>query len=187
MFAAYAGNVNSNPVTQKAARRAHNPKLVTDNNVVRPSRINIAPEIARLQGLLEESRSQVRLLEEKVDTLQYQKAGLQLELEEYRESATGKKLKSLESRYTLQHIVKWVCRVYGVTEQEMASRRRGKRLSLARKACYFYAYTYTKHSFPDIGGALGKDHTTVLSGYRRYRDMSRVDKMAVRKAETRDK
>lgn len=176
MQVASATHVNSNTETQEAARRA-------SNAPAQPVRVNIAPAIYRLQRLLDKEQAKVRLLEERVDHLEWEKSGLRLELEEFKETVTGKRLKSLESKYSIQIIVRRVCQVYGVTEEDITSKRRSRRLLLARKACYYFAYTYTKFSLPDIGAALGKDHSTVLSGYRRYRDRSRFDKKMVRQSE----
>lgn len=61
---------------------------------------------------------------------------------------------------------------FGVTLNDMLSRRRsalGLNMSDVRQMYYYIARTHTAASFPTIGNAIQKDHTTVMHGYQQAR------------------
>ncbi len=62
---------------------------------------------------------------------------------------------------------------YGVRYREILSGRRNQRLVRARHVAMYLARTLTGRSLPEVGRALGKDHTTVMHGMRS------VDRMLV--------
>ena len=75
----------------------------------------------------------------------------------------------LPSRPTLLQIKIDVCRKYGVTMNELMSRRRHKRTALARMEGYWRAREETLASFPEIARAFNRqDHTTVMSGAKKH-------------------
>lgn len=68
-------------------------------------------------------------------------------------------------------ILKEVCRKYGFSVLDIKSMRRQGPLVRARFEFMWRAKKETKRSLPEIGRFLGKDHTTVLHGVRRFQDM----------------
>lgn len=56
----------------------------------------------------------------------------------------------------------------GVSEIDIQSARRTKRIALARHVAMYVARTLTTASYPEIGRRIGRrDHTTVIHGVRR--------------------
>ena len=65
-------------------------------------------------------------------------------------------------------VIDAVSKVTNIPRHELCSPRRLRYLLPARMAVYFIAYKHTGKSFPQIGRAVGgRDHTTVLHGYRK--------------------
>lgn len=64
-------------------------------------------------------------------------------------------------------IITAACRVFGCGYKDILSGRKGEHVTKARRAVYYLARELTKSSFPQIGRALRKDHTTVMSGIKR--------------------
>src|SRR6185437_14914972 len=58
------------------------------------------------------------------------------------------------------------CRITGTPQTDVLSRRRGTGLR-ARMLAMWLARHRTRHSFPEIGRALERDHTTVMYGVER--------------------
>lgn len=76
-----------------------------------------------------------------------------------------------------------VCQEYRLSERELLSVRRTKRIATARHELYLRLYEeshsgnnqHRPYSLPHIGAMLGKHHTTILSGIRRAKKL-RLDK-----------
>jgi len=70
-------------------------------------------------------------------------------------------------------VIDAVSKVTNIPRHELCSPRRLRYLLPARMAVYFIAYKHTGKSFPQIGRAVGgRDHTTVLHGYRKATEKS---------------
>lgn len=54
-----------------------------------------------------------------------------------------------------------------VSATQVRERGRSKTACLARMASYHTARTMTRFSYPELGTAFGRDHTTVLHGVRK--------------------
>ena len=55
----------------------------------------------------------------------------------------------------------------GVSVADILGKRRSRRIALARKACYLAARRLScQPSYPELGEAFDRDHTTVMSGVR---------------------
>lgn len=78
------------------------------------------------------------------------------------------------ARAMLEQIIFECCAKYGLTAPEIKSTRRDAKLVIARMEYYFRARQETSHSFIKIGTAIGKDHTTVISGIKRYEQLQRI-------------
>lgn len=63
----------------------------------------------------------------------------------------------------IERIINATCDITGVTRNELMSRRRQKEYVYARHIAMYLAREYTTLSFPQIGRAMNKDHTTVYS------------------------
>lgn len=69
---------------------------------------------------------------------------------------------------TLAEIAHAVCAHFDVSEAEIFHRTRGvKEAAEARQVMYWLAREITGKSFPTIARCLGRDHTTIISGYRK--------------------
>jgi len=61
----------------------------------------------------------------------------------------------------MERIIRATCTVSGLTRNELLSGRRSKEFVHARHIAMYLAREYTTLSFPQIGRAMNKDHTTV--------------------------
>lgn len=69
---------------------------------------------------------------------------------------------------TVDQIVEAVCKYYHVTEDELFSSSRKRKVAYPRQMVMYLARTETDASLPEIGDKLGKrDHTTILYGYEK--------------------
>lgn len=59
-------------------------------------------------------------------------------------------------------IKKAVCEEYGITLEELASRRRSRYLSWPRQEAMWLTLKMTSMSFPEVGRHYDRDHTTVM-------------------------
>ena len=67
----------------------------------------------------------------------------------------------------LDDIARAICGVYSIGKAEFTSIRRNPRLVEARQVFYWFAKRFTGFSFPQIGHFCGKDHSTVIHGFRK--------------------
>lgn len=72
----------------------------------------------------------------------------------------------------LRRIAEEVCREHGFPMHRLLSDYRRKPEVLWRQEFMWRAYQTGLFSYPTIGRFLGKDHTTVLAGCRRYEQLS---------------
>jgi chromosomal replication initiator protein len=66
---------------------------------------------------------------------------------------------------TPAEIVKEVAQYYNLSDDALRGRARSKEIARSRQIAMYLAREETKASLPQIGEALGRDHTTVLYGY----------------------
>ncbi len=59
-------------------------------------------------------------------------------------------------------IKKAVCEEYGLTQEELASRRRSRCLSWPRQYAMWLTLKMTSMSLPEVGRHFDRDHTTVI-------------------------
>jgi hypothetical protein len=64
---------------------------------------------------------------------------------------------------------------FGVSRLDLLSPRRASKIAAARIAVYGLARYWTSKSYPQIGKVLGRDHTSVLYGVRRFEETVRRD------------
>ena len=71
---------------------------------------------------------------------------------------------------------RFVCLRYGITRAEIEGNRRLRRLATPRHIAFWLALRVTGASASQIGRAFGgRDHTTVLHGYRNVEEWRRRD------------
>lgn len=71
-------------------------------------------------------------------------------------------------RPTVDRIQKAACKQFGVTMDDMLSKRRARAIARPRQAAMYLAKTLTTRSLPDIGRRFGgRDHTTVIHAVKR--------------------
>jgi len=68
----------------------------------------------------------------------------------------------------VETIIAVVQRAYGI--KDLTVRSRTKRVSEARRVAMYLAREITEFSYPELGDAFRRDHTTVLSAYKNLRD-----------------
>lgn len=64
-------------------------------------------------------------------------------------------------------IIECVCRYFGLSSEELLGKSRAKQYVYPRQIAMYLARSHTALSFPDLGRAFKRDHTTVLSAVQR--------------------
>lgn len=73
-------------------------------------------------------------------------------------------------------IIKRVARHYRISVVEMCSHRRERHIARPRQVAMYLIKTLTLRSLPEIGRRLGgRDHTTVLHGVRKIKELLAID------------
>lgn len=67
-----------------------------------------------------------------------------------------------------ERVMRDVCLRHDVTREDLESRKKGQRFVRARQDYWFRLVVLHGKSLPQAAFTLGKDHTTVLSGVRRF-------------------
>lgn len=73
-------------------------------------------------------------------------------------------------------IIDAVCRKFGVTEEELKSRVRKRRIVEARQVCMYLLKKKTKLTLKAIGDLFDRDHTTVMHSDQTVKDLMAIDK-----------
>ena len=74
-------------------------------------------------------------------------------------------------------IVYTVCDIMNVTQEEIASKSRLRKLSVARCLISYFLRRDTSMSLLDIGNLIGgRDHSTVIYQIKQYKDLYATDK-----------
>jgi len=67
---------------------------------------------------------------------------------------------------TFDEITRAVCDRYGLSVQQLLSRRRTKQVAVPRQVAMYLCRRLLDASYPRIGGLFGRDHTTAIHGVR---------------------
>lgn len=67
-------------------------------------------------------------------------------------------------------VINCVCKYFGISSEEILGKSRAKPFAYPRQIAMYLARSHTTLSYPDLGRAFGKDHTTVLHGVQRIMD-----------------
>lgn len=84
-------------------------------------------------------------------------------------------LASYDRAVTLENIKRTVAAYYNIRLADLNSVRRTRTLARPRQIAMSIAKELTRHSYPEIGAAFGKDHTTVLHACRKVAELRRED------------
>ncbi len=76
---------------------------------------------------------------------------------------------------TLDDIQRAVCHHFHVRSSDLLSTDRHRSIALARHVAMYLAKMRLNVSFPELGRAFGKDHTTVMSAVRKVGELRRTD------------
>jgi chromosomal replication initiator protein len=68
-----------------------------------------------------------------------------------------------------------VCRTYHLSEAELVSKSRYKRIVVPRNLAMYFTRRYTEMSFAAIGEVFGREHATVMHSVRRIERQLRED------------
>lgn len=77
---------------------------------------------------------------------------------------------------TIERIKEAVSEVFAISMKDIMSRRRLKPMVRARHAIAYAAKKLTDESYLQLGAALGRDHSTIVSGVKRAEDLILADK-----------
>jgi chromosomal replication initiator protein len=89
---------------------------------------------------------------------------------------------------SVEDIQRATCEFYGLAMKELLSDRRHRGVSLPRMVAMYIARERLKLSYPDIGRRFGgKDHTTVISAYRKIEGLMQTDEQIQRAVERIEK
>lgn len=79
-------------------------------------------------------------------------------------------------RLTVDKIQRAVCEEFGVTLNDMVSKRRARAIARPRQVAMYLSKKLTKRSLPDIGRRFGgRDHTTVMHAVKRIKELRADD------------
>ncbi|MDR3416385.1 MAG: chromosomal replication initiator protein DnaA [Nevskia sp.] len=82
---------------------------------------------------------------------------------------------SYDRAVTLDNIKRTVAAYYNIRLADLSSVRRTRTLARPRQVAMSLAKELTQHSYPEIGAAFGKDHTTVLHACRKVVELKDED------------
>jgi len=77
---------------------------------------------------------------------------------------------------TIAHdIATLVCVDYRISENSFYSDRRAVKYALPRQVAYYITHHLTKLTYPQIGRAFNRDHTSVMHGVKKIDERAAVD------------
>lgn len=92
------------------------------------------------------------------------------------EAALRGRLSEFRRAPTLEEAANATAEAFGVSADELKGRGQQQRIARARHAFVIVGREVLRESFPRIAKALGRDHTTAMSGYRRGHALLERDK-----------
>jgi len=143
-------------------RETGNPALAIPENARNhlAARINATPR--DLEGAFNQVVAQAEFL------------GTPITLESIQETLTDSRY-AAGQRLTVDKIQRATCEEFGITLNDMASKRRARNIARPRQVAMYLSKKLTKRSLPDIGRRFGgRDHTTVMHAVKRI-DSLRAD------------
>ncbi len=109
--------------------------------------------------------------------LLYREEAVTVDLGEAKEALKSRLVDHSRSRIaTLEDAINAGAEAFGLARAEIVGRAQPQRIVRARHAIVYCAREVLAESFPRIGKALSRDHTTVMSSYRRAQALIERDK-----------
>lgn len=138
------------------------------------SRVSLPEDVAMF--VAQRVRSNVRELEGALNRLS---ASAKLKGEtlnvEFARNTLKDMLAAYERMATIDNIKKTVATYYNIRIADLSSSKRTRMLARPRQIAMALCKDLTQHSFPEIGEAFAKDHTTVLHAVRKVEELKRED------------
>jgi len=131
-----------------------------------------------LHYIAERVDSNIRELEGTLTRLnaQCQLMGIEITLESARDSLSQLIKKPESRRVTPELIISVICEQYGVTQDDMLSKKRSQNIALPRQIAMYLCRDLTQLSTTSIGQSFGgRDHTTVMHGCDKISDKMKAD------------
>ena len=122
----------------------------------------IRSNVRELEGALHRLNASARLTATPITT-------------EFARSCLKDMFASYDRAVTLENIKRTVAGYYNIRLTDLSSVRRTRTLARPRQVAMSLAKELTQHSYPEIGAAFGKDHTTVLHACRKVVELKRDD------------
>ena len=140
-------------------KKAYAEKIALDENVAFFIAKHIRSNVRELEGALKRVLAYSRF------------TGLQITLDSTKEAL--KDLLAVQNRQiSIENIQKTVADYYKIKVADMYSKKRSRIIARPRQMAMAIAKELTPLSLPDIGEAFGgRDHTTVLHGYRKIKEL----------------
>ena len=76
---------------------------------------------------------------------------------------------------TIENIRKTVAQYYNIRVADLSSKKRSRSLARPRQIAMSLCKELTQHSYPEIGEAFDKDHTTVLHAVKKVKELRETD------------
>jgi len=76
-----------------------------------------------------------------------------------------------QSKPKIQTVEMATCHHFRLLPDAMKSKKRLRTITYPRQICAYICYEYTRRSFSEIGRYFGFDHTSILHGHRKIRDL----------------
>lgn len=137
--------------------------------------VPIAAEV--LDYLAARVSSSMRELEGAFNRLQFHARDLRKEVTmELAEQLTVDIVRAKARRVSVEQIQRTVADHFGLSMEELLSRRRTARIARPRQVAMWLSKELTPRSYPDIGQRFGgRDHTTIMYGVRKIEDLRAHD------------
>jgi len=101
--------------------------------------------------------------------------GLPITLESVQETLSDSRY-AAGQRLTVDKIQRITAEEFGITLDDMTSKRRSRNIARPRQVAMYFCKTLTKRSLPDIGRRFGgRDHTTVMHAVKRITSLRKED------------
>ena len=102
--------------------------------------------------------------------------GIPITLESARDSLSQLIRKPETRRITPELIISVICEQYGVSQDDMLSKKRSQNIALPRQIAMYLCRDMTQLSTTSIGQSFGgRDHTTVMHGCDKIADKMKAD------------
>jgi chromosomal replication initiator protein len=85
--------------------------------------------------------------------------------------------KNVPAPVTVERVINEVTSIYGISEEDIRSKKRSADISTARQVAIFVVHKITKLSYVDIGKEFGnRDHSTIVYAVNKVKDIVAKDK-----------